>query len=212
VDVLTSQRLCQNARVVRVYEPTLSLADARRLYFDENAFGTDGGYGSRWVTVKMGFMSFRFPNTKARLRAVRFHDLHHLVTGYETSFIGELQISAWEIGSGCADMIAAWYLNLGAMGWGAILAPRQVWRAFLRGRRSKNLYREAFDEDLLATTVGDVKARLGLVDSPRKRFLLDMLLFGGAVAFGLALGTAMFVAFTPLAVLSAIVPHRLLKS
>jgi hypothetical protein len=189
---------------MKIYDPRLSLADARRLYFEENAFGSDGGYGSRWVTVKLGPLPFRFLNTKARVRAVRFHDLHHVVTGYETSFIGELQISAWEIGSGCADMIAAWYLNLGAMGWGAIVAPRKVWQAFLRGRASKNLYRGSFDDALLAATVGDVKARLGLVDLDQPSRPLDVLLFSGAVAFGFAFGTTMFVAFTPLAVLSAV--------
>ena len=185
-------------------DPSLSLADARRLYFEENAFGVDGGYGDRWVTVKLGFLSFSFLNTKARVRAVKFHDLHHLVTGYKTSFLGELEISAWEIGSGCADMIAAWYLNLGGMGWGALLAPRRVWRAFVRGRSSRNLYREPFDDRLLASTVGAVRSRLGLGDGPNTARPRDVVLYGGAVTCGFLLANAMFVAFAPLAIASAV--------
>jgi len=31
------------------------------------------------------------------------HDVHHLVTGYDTSFRGELELAAWELASpGCA--------------------------------------------------------------------------------------------------------------
>jgi hypothetical protein len=189
---------------MKSYDSGLSLADARQIYFEENAFGIDGGYGDRWVTVKLGPLSFRFLNTKARVRAVRFHDLHHVVTGYETSFSGELEISAWEIGSGCADMVAAWYLNLGGMGWGAFLAPRKVWRAFLRGRASKNLYRTSFDDTLLAATVGEVRARLGLVEPAGKASPLDVLLYGSAAALGFLLGTAMFAVFTPLAIMGAV--------
>ena len=49
-----------------------------------------------------------FPNTPSRKRAVRYHDLHHALTGYATDLTGEFEISAWEIGSGCADHVAAW--------------------------------------------------------------------------------------------------------
>ena len=37
-----------------------------------------------------------FPNGAARVRAVRLHDLHHVATGYATSWVGEAEIGAWE--------------------------------------------------------------------------------------------------------------------
>jgi hypothetical protein len=191
--------------IVKAYDPSLSLAEARRLYFAENGFGADGGYGDAWVDFKLGPVPFPFPNTAPRVRAVKFHDLHHVVTGYETNFVGELEISGWEIGSGCRDMIAAWYLNLGGMGFGALVAPRRVWRAFLLGRRTNNLYGEPFDEALLSTTVGAARKKLCL-DSPAgsaPATVTDALLWAMATSFGLLLGPVSLVVFVPFAALAA---------
>jgi hypothetical protein len=52
------------------------------------------------------------------------------------------------------------------MSLGAFLIPRRTWHAFLRGRKTKNLYRKTFDEALLERTVAEMKAQLGL-DKPR---------------------------------------------
>ena len=49
-----------------------------------NEFGEDGGYGKRWVKVKMRPLAVYFPNTKGRVRSVKLHDLHHIVAGYRT--------------------------------------------------------------------------------------------------------------------------------
>ena len=96
------------------------------------------------------------------MRAVRTHDLHHVVTGYATNVVGEAEIGAWEIASGCAGFAAAWILNLFALALGLASDPAATWRAFLRGRRTRNLYRAAYDDALLAARVGEVRARLGL--------------------------------------------------
>lgn len=146
-------------------QPNETLRAARARYFEVNHFGPNGGYDARWVPVKLGPITIPIPNTPGRIRAVRFHDLHHILTGYDTDLRGEAEIGAWEIGSGCADHYAAWVLNLGAMSLGAILIPERTWRAFLRGRRSKNLYRETFDEALLERTVSEMRAALNLDES-----------------------------------------------
>src|SRR5690349_9357412 len=84
------------------YEPMMSLFEARARYFADNSFGDDGGYSARWVTIfKLGPLSLGFPNTASRIAAVRYHDLHHLVTGYDTDVMGEAEIAAWELASGC---------------------------------------------------------------------------------------------------------------
>jgi hypothetical protein len=144
---------------------TLTLLQARERYFDENGFGKDGGYGARWVRVDIGPLPFWFPNTASRVSAVRFHDLHHILTGYRTDFPGECEISAWEIGGSCANHQAAWGLNLSAMGMGLLFMPRAIVRAFYRGRHSGNLYRAQFDDVLLGRTVEDMKQVLH-VDEP----------------------------------------------
>ena len=76
------------------------MRDSRRTYFEKNAFGVDGGYEDAWVDFKLGPIPFPFPNSAPRVRAVKFHDLHHVLTGYDTNFTGEVEISAWEIGAG----------------------------------------------------------------------------------------------------------------
>jgi hypothetical protein len=197
---------------VKHYEGTLSLAEARRIYFDENGFGPNGGYDDAWVDFKLGPVPFPFPNTKPRVRAVKYHDLHHVVTGYETDFSGEVEIGAWEIGSGCADMVAAWQLNLGAMGVGLLVAPRRSWRAFRLGRATKNFYRASFDDALLATTVGNARARLGLDrDGAAPSSSWDLVLFLAFSVFGLAMGVVLGLLFAPLALVAAW-PLRLLAS
>lgn len=144
-----------------LYEPELTLLEARSRYFEINNF-KDGGYGDRWVKMKAGPIPIAFPNTKARVRAVKFHDLHHVLTEYPTTWTGEAQIGAWEIATGCADHYPAWLLNLYAFAIGLIISPATTYNAFIRGRHSKNLYRKVFDDELLSRQVGTMRNDLNL--------------------------------------------------
>lgn len=176
------------------YADDLPLRTARARYFRDNGFADDGGYGAAWVKLELGPIALALPNTPQRVRAVRYHDLHHVATGYATDWTGEAEIAAWEIASSCADHYAAWLLNLWAMAIGLVIAPRAVWRAFARGRRSRNLYREPWGDALLEERVGALRARLGLVPGAAARSTrrpADVVAFAGwsAVALGLALAT-----------------------
>jgi hypothetical protein len=142
-------------------EPGTTVRMARAGYFARNGFD-ERGYEDRWVHLKAGPIPLVFPNTNARVRSVRVHDVHHVVTGYETTWTGEAEIGAWEIASGCADQGAAWVLNLLALPIGLAIAPRATFRAFVRGRRSRNLYRATIDDALLARRVDELTAELGL--------------------------------------------------
>lgn len=139
-----------------------TLLDARTELFARTGIAPDGGYEDRWVHLKLGPIPFAIPNTKARRDAVRFHDLHHALTGYDTDWAGEFEISAWEIATGCADKSFAWIINLQGLAAGTISWPRRTFRAFVRGLRSRNLYRERFDDALLSASLLDTRERLGL--------------------------------------------------
>ena len=179
------------------YADELRLVDARTQYFAANRLD-DGGYSARWVTFKVGPLRFHIPNTQARVAAVRFHDLHHLVTGYDTSWVGEAEIGAWEIASSCARHYAAWLLNLAAMTIGLLVDAAKVRRAFMRGRHSRNLYREPFDEVLLLTTVGDLRKKLQLEREPARPTAEDWLTFGLWVLLNLlTLSLALLICFAP---------------
>jgi hypothetical protein len=147
---------------VASYEPALLVREARARYFAENGLG-ESGYDDRFVVLRAGGVPVAvFPNTRQRVRSVRIHDVHHVLTGYGTSWTGEAEIAAWELASGCADHWAAWGLNLGAALIGLVIAPRAVLRAARRGGRSRNLYAGEWSEALLDRTVGELRRELGL--------------------------------------------------
>jgi hypothetical protein len=172
--------------LMTTYDPSLTLRAARDVYFEANGFGADGGYAAPWVDFKLGPIPMPFPNTPGRVRAVRYHDLHHVLTGYATDTLGEFEISAWELGAGCKDFLAAWQLNLGGLAAGAVSIPRRTFRAFVRGLRSSSLYGSDF-EALLDRTVGEVRAESG-VDQPVEASATDYLLFVAAGVAGAVVG------------------------
>lgn len=172
---------------------SLSVGEARDRFFERLGLGPDGGYSARWVKLKAGWLPLTFPNLPSRVRAVRLHDLHHLATGYEPNWIGEAEVGAWELASGCRDYGAAWVLDFAGFAIGLILAPVRVFRAFVRGRSCRNLYASGFDERMLSETLGELRARLGLRGPARPPSAGDVALFGawtllaaGAVAVPVA--------------------------
>lgn len=191
------------------YDPALTMADARTRYFSDNAFGEDGGYGDAWVDFKLGPIPMPFPNTKARVRAVQYHDLHHVLTGYATDTLGEFEISAWELGAGCRDFWAAWQLNLGGLAAGVFACPRRTFRAFARGRRSTSLYGEDMTR-LLASSVGALRAETR-VDAPASPTPTDAALFSLAFVAGFTIGLpqlAMMLVIAPVAAIAALFRRR----
>ena len=192
------------------WDPALSLEQARADYFRFNGFGEDGGYGAKWVDFKLGPIPFPFPNTPQRVDAVRYHDLHHVMTGYQTDLLGEFEISAWELTSGCADKTAAWILNFGGYAAGLLVAPRRTLRAFVRGRHSQNLYRRRYDDALLARTVGEMRRELGL-DGAARASVADLLLAAIAWVVGITVGLLLFAVTLPLAPIGYVVLRSLRK-
>src|SRR4029453_2578090 len=113
--------------------------------------------------------------------------------------VGEAEISAWELGAGCADMIAAWLLNLGGMALGMLIAPRRTWRAWLRGRQSESLYRAPSLDELLARRVGELRAACKLGDTLAPARTSDILAF----LFYWQIGAWGSLAILPLTIVSA---------
>lgn len=141
------------------YPDDLTVRDARAKYFEANDFG-EGGYEDDWVKLQAGPVPLYFPNTAARVEAVQRHDVHHVLTGYDTTWAGEAEIGSWEIASGCGRFSAAWILNLQALLIGMLIAPAAVLRGFAWGRRTSNLYHGEFEAKLLDERVGDLREQL----------------------------------------------------
>ena len=147
------------------YDSEMTLGDARSLYFDLFGF-KNGGYDDAWVVVKVWRIPIVFPNTKGRLRAVKLHDLHHVLTEYDANWMGETEIGAWEVATGLRKHYQGWLLDLLAFAIGLVINPRGVYRAFMRGRQSSNLYDMEFTEEFLSNRVGEIRRRLRLDGAP----------------------------------------------
>lgn len=145
------------------YDGSLIIADARVTYFRNSGFAADGGYGDKWVVLRAGrFPVLAFPNVPSRVRSVKLHDIHHILTEYDTNWTGEAEIGAWELASGCGRYLPAWVLNAGAVIIGLFIAPRRVVTAWARGKRSRNLYEGVFTDELLTRTVRELRAELAI--------------------------------------------------
>ena len=186
------------------YDDSLTVREARQRYFEASGFD-ESSYKDRWVKLQAGPIAFYMPNSDARVRAVKLHDLHHPATEYDTTWTGEAEIAAWEIASGCAHHYAAWILNLQAWSVGLFLAPVRVFDAFVRGRSSANLYRSIVDDALLAGSIGSLRQRLRLDVDPPPATCADILAFSAWSVLSLATAlTTLFVVVAPIAALIAL--------
>ena len=180
--------------MITTYDDGMTMGSARQRYFDANGF--DGAYSERWVKLKAGPIPLYFPNAKGRRRAVKFHDLHHIATGYQTDWTGEAEIGGFEIGGGCGPFVWAWILNLQAMAVGLLVAPRALFRAFVRGRHAGTLYHQGdFEDAMLERSVGDIRHQLGLDRATPPTGVTDV------VSFAFWSAVAMVWTFAPLILL-----------
>jgi hypothetical protein len=159
------------------YDASLTLRDARALYFERNGIPADGGYSQRWVKVTRNRLPLYLLNSAPRRRAVPYHDLHHVLTGYDTSNTGEAEISAWELAAGTWPHWFAFFIDLAGLATGLLIAPLLSFRAFVRGRRCRSLYSETLSDELLSTPVGSARARLGIPSEACRGSLADAVLF-----------------------------------
>ena len=111
------------------------------VFYKEYNLDEDGGLHDSKVKIEITKRFFLYiPNFPSRKRAVLKHDIHHIITGYPSDIKGETEIGAWEVASGCKNYWIAWALNLHGMVMGIWFNLPGVYRAFIRGRRSENLY------------------------------------------------------------------------
>jgi hypothetical protein len=135
-------------------------AAALAAHLVRNGLPADGGESESFTVVWLGRLPYPIPNTSARKRAVKVHDLNHLVSGYGTDLAGESEISAWELASGgCRRYLAAWALALSGLLLGLVVFPRRTVRAFRAGHVAHNLFGSSYAE-LLEWPMRDVMDRV----------------------------------------------------
>ncbi len=157
----------------------------QQFYIDNN-LGLDGGQKSSSVKIELTpKFNIYFPNFDARRKAVMKHDIHHLLTGYDTSIIGESEISTWEIASGCKKYWAAFLIDTSGVMIGLPFNFSRVLRSFARGRRTKNLYYDMFsNETALDMKISELREILNLNHKNIAPNLTDVILFTLFIFFG----------------------------
>ncbi|MBK7938485.1 MAG: hypothetical protein IPJ82_16000 [Lewinellaceae bacterium] len=147
---------------MEIYDENLPVKTAIAQLFERFGF-SDDAYTAKTFAIYIGKFAIYLPNLPARVKVARFHDIHHVLTGYPANWRGEAEIGAWEIATGCRTSFVAWFLNVGAVFIGLFLWPRAVARAFRRGRRTRtNLYHDFEYEPLLEMTVRELREKIGL--------------------------------------------------
>lgn len=150
---------------MHAYYPTQTLREALNIFFEKHNLGDEGGLNNNWAYLDFGWFRIPFPNTGSRKKALVYHDIHHIVTGYESDWQGEAEIAAWEVSTGCGEYGAAWFLDLGGIAMGFLFYPRKTFRAFIRGRRTTNLYLKKYSKnELMKMSIADVQQLLNLVN------------------------------------------------
>nr|WKF59610.1 hypothetical protein HUO10_004121 [Paraburkholderia busanensis] len=140
-------------------------------FYRRSGFGPVVGARPRTVPVFAGCMLVPLPNIEVRRRYLKYHDLHHLITGYSVGRIGEGEVSAWELGTGSAFVSPTLgVMNLIALSTGLVLKPGRMWAAFKSGCTSRNLYRQAVRAEIDRDHWQDVDAlRADFLHSRKRR-------------------------------------------
>jgi hypothetical protein len=135
----------------------MAIDTALRDFYQRHGFGEVPGERPGTVAVYTGCLLVPLPNIETRRKFLKYHDIHHLVTGYSVGRIGEGEISAWELGTGSAFVsLMLGVMNLIALSTGLVLEPRRMWRAYNRGCLSHNLYRAGSRADIDAGKWADL--------------------------------------------------------
>jgi hypothetical protein len=94
----------------------------------------------RLFWVKLGPISVPVPHPGQ----LHWHDLHHLVLGYRTDLVGEMEISAFELRTGPRTAVVSFLCVAGVLS-GLLWAPRRIAAAWRRAAGWRNLYGSGLD-------------------------------------------------------------------
>lgn len=154
---------------MEVFNDHIIIKDALIQLFDRYRIPADAYTAKRFV-IRVGNIPIYLPNSAARIKIARYHDIHHILTGYPVNWRGEAEIGAWEIATGCRTSFIAWFLNGGAVVVGLFTHPKAVVKAFERGWNTRtNLYHNFEYAPLLEMTVKEVRDKIGLDENENQK-------------------------------------------
>jgi hypothetical protein len=118
----------------------VNIKQALRKFYEDSGFEVETGKRPTFVDVFVGCLLIPLPNIETRRRYIKYHDLHHVITGFNATQVGEGEVSAWELGTGSFLHPVLMFMNLIAISTALAVAPVRVFKAYLLGCKSRNLY------------------------------------------------------------------------
>ena len=95
-------------------------------FYNQHGYGLEGGINQKWAMIKLGSVAFPLPNLESRRKNIYLHDINHLVTGYDVSWVGESSVASWQIATGgWGRLYFLWLITLQGMAIGVMLYTRQ---------------------------------------------------------------------------------------
>ena len=165
---------------------SLTVREALPSFYAQYHLEPNGGVDQDVVKVALvKGITLYLPNVAARKKVVLKHDIHHLITGYSALMKGEMEIGAWELSTGNNNWVA-FSLNTYSIMMGVFFNLPGIWKAWVLGRHTSNLYQEKYRvEDLLHRSVHDLKAELGLLNVADPKFSVSAFFsFAGFLVLG----------------------------
>jgi hypothetical protein len=123
----------------------------------------------------IGPVTIPMPNFSWRRAAIQRHDLHHMMTGYPFTMGGEFQVATWEFAAGRYPHWGATLLLLPLVAIGMFWSPTAIWRAFVKGRGEKSLYRPDLSDAAVLFSLDALADRMRIPDRPHQ--LMDIAAF-----------------------------------
>ena len=143
----------------------MTIEEALNQHFAATGIYAEGSTREDWyarnaIYLRVGSWKVPFPILR-RAGPIILHDVHHMLTGYPPTWKGEAELAGWEIGSGgCGWHLLYWIDRLSFLLVGLVAAPVAVWRAFARGRRSRNLFDQE-PEAVLRMDIAELEGYVG---------------------------------------------------
>lgn len=131
----------------------------KELGLAEDPFGSAAAAG-RWWTFEVWGVTLYCYNFTWRRRALAYHDLHHVVTGYPCNMKGEMQVATWEFAAGPCPSRFGQLFCLPLVAMGAAAMPRKTFTAYRNGRRSKSLFACDVNASITSKPVFEIRRKV----------------------------------------------------
>ena len=151
------QKPCRTRVIMSFSDTDEKVRTSIQQYLAKSGYSTDG-YEDRRFRVSVGRLVLNFPNP-GRLP---YHDLHHVVSGYDTGLVGEAEVSIYELRGGCPTILIL-FLCLGSIAIGCVLSPKRIIKAWRAAKGTSTLYASTVPyEKLIEMNMIDLRRLLNI--------------------------------------------------